>query len=452
MVRLGKILALMLAILFLTSLATLVHATQTWNIQTIDTTNTGSGELAIDSNNNPHIFYGYTVRSSDSEYFQGVYTIWNGSSWNSQNTPLEIKGAFNLVLDSNNNPHLSYNRPSTTSINYLMYAWWTGSNWTIQTVTQERGGSRGFLALDSTGNPAIAYIVDAQHNNPDGTVGLRLVLKYASWNGSSWDIQTIDAQGNLGPFNSIYLALDKNNYPTIMYATETDYQFPPPNGGGYALSSVKFATWNGSAWNIQTAFNDLSEYGNMVLDSKGYPHFIYRQNFPINNHLSNSTLSYASWNGSDWTSQTVVSNAHLGGFGTGFLALDSYDYPHIDYINDTGTYDDWKRLVYAGWTGSEWDFQIVGPNSLAIHAGPILMDSNGNAHILYTGDPDADSFQSFREKVYVMYATAAQPIYTPTPSPTPISLPTFLASTLLLILTAVIIGIIITVTGLTDLL
>jgi hypothetical protein len=385
MVRLGKILALMLAILFLTSLATLVHATQTWNIQTIDTTNTGSGELAIDSNNNPHIFYGYTVRSSDSEHFQGVYTIWNGSSWNSQNTPLEIKGAFNLVLDSNNNPHLSYNRPSTTSINYLMYAWWTGSNWTIQTVTQEIGGSRGFLALDSTGNPAIAYITDVQHNNPDGTVGLRAVLKYASWNGSSWDIQTIDAEGNFGPFSSIYLALEKNNNPTIMYATETDYQLPPPNGGGFALSSVKFATWNGSAWNIQTAFNDLSSYGNMVLDSKGYPHFLYRQNYPITSS-ANSTLSYTSWNGSVWNSLAVVSNASLGGFGAGFLALDSYDYPHIDYINDTSPYGDRPRLVYAGWTGSEWDFQIVGPNSLAIYAGPILMDSNGNAHILYTGD------------------------------------------------------------------
>ena len=192
MVCLSKFLSLMLAIFLLTSLAALVHAAQTWNIQTIDTTDTGLGELAIDSNNNPHIFYGYTVRSPDSEYFQGVYAIWNGSSWNSQNTPLEIKGTFNLVLDSNNNPHLSYNRPST-SITYLMYAWWTGSNWTIQTVTQERGGFRGFLALDSTGNPAIAYIADAQHNNPDGTVGLRAVLKYASWNGSSWDIQTIDS-------------------------------------------------------------------------------------------------------------------------------------------------------------------------------------------------------------------------------------------------------------------
>ena len=224
-----------------------------------------------------------------------------------------------------------------------------------------------------------------------------------------------------------------------MYGTKTEYQLSPPNDGQATLDSVKFATWNGSVWNIQTAFNDLGAYGKMALDSKGYPHFLYRQDYPITS-IANVTLSYASWNGSVWNSQTVISNAYLGDLGAGFLALDSYDYPHIDYINDTRTYGDRQRLVYAGWTGSEWDFQIVGPNSLAIYAGPIAMDSDGNAHILYTGDPDL--LRYFNEKVRVMYATAAQPIYTPTPSPTPTSSPTFSASTLLLILTAVIIGII----------
>lgn len=382
-----------------------VHAAPTWNIQTIATNSGGPGETAIDSNNNLHIFYGYYEDSSRNSPFHRVYAIWNGSNWNNQPLP-PVKGAFNLVLDSNNNPHLA-----DLSIDGLMYVWWTGSNWTIQTVTKEIRGVTGFLALDSTGNPAIAYRADfGLHNNPDGTVGTWQVLKYASWNGSNWDTQTIDSPSYLG---GVYLAFDTNNNPIIMYGNRTDYRLPPPNGGGATQYSVKFATWNGSAWNIKTTFNDLDAFGKMALDSKGYPHFLYRKDYPIN-HGGNSTLSYASWNGSTWNTQIVVSNANLG-LGTNFLALDSYDYPHIDYYNGS--------LVYVGWTGSVWDFQIVGPNSLAIEAGPIAMDSDGNAHIIYTGDPDLTRY--FNEKVLVMYATAAQPIYTPTPSSTQTSSPIF---------------------------
>jgi hypothetical protein len=406
-----------------------VHAAPTWSIQTIDSTSAGGGLIAIDSNNNPHILYAHyetgnaysgSVHPGPSEL---MYASWTGSSWNTQTIPPEIEGAFNLVLDSNNNPHLSY-----AGIDGLMYAWWTGSNWTIQTVTKD-GSRGGFLALDSSGNPHVAYTTDYYSSlNP-------VVLKYASWTGANWSIQTVDS--SVGLSNPVYLALDSNNNPHIMYGNKTDYF--PPEGGVNSLWAVKFATWNGSAWGIQTAFSDLSYYGNMVLDSKGYPHFVYRQDYPIS-HSGNSTLFYASWNGSAWNTQTVISNANLGP-GTSFLALDSYDYPHIDYCNASGIDSDSGSLVYAGWTGSVWDIQIVGPNSLATQAGPIAMDSHGNAHIAYTGLPASFPISLI---VYSMYATAAEPVFTPTPPPTQVPSPSFSAFPLLLVLTVVVIGTVVT--------
>ncbi len=62
----------------------------------------------------------------------------------------------------------------------------------------DSGGNVGMsssLALDSAGNPRISYW--------DGSNG---DLKFASWTGSSWSIQTVDSSGSVGSYSS--LALD----------------------------------------------------------------------------------------------------------------------------------------------------------------------------------------------------------------------------------------------------
>jgi len=65
------------------------------------------------------------------------------------------------------------------------------------------------LALDSRGYPRITYYDDTHQD-----------LKYASWNGSSWEIQTPDSQGSVGRWNS--LALDSSGYPCITYYDSTN--------------------------------------------------------------------------------------------------------------------------------------------------------------------------------------------------------------------------------------
>ena len=60
------------------------------------------------------------------------------------------------------------------------------------------------LALDGAGNPAISYY---DRTNED--------LKYAKWNGTSWDIETVDSAGNVGYDTS--LALDGAGNPAISY-------------------------------------------------------------------------------------------------------------------------------------------------------------------------------------------------------------------------------------------
>ena len=131
---------------------------------------------------------------------------------------------------------------------------------------------------------------------------------------------------------------------------------------------MKYAVLNGSSWNIQTAFTGLSLYGNMVLDSYGYPHFTVVKNSPqVASYWFNMNLTYARWDGSSWNTQTVDSN--ISWVGLSYLTLDSHDNPHLDYLTVTpNSHND--NLMYARWTGTEWDIQTVGPNSTAYEEGP----------------------------------------------------------------------------------
>jgi hypothetical protein len=197
----------------------------------------------------------------------------------------------------------------------------------------------------------------------------------------------------------------------------------------YGLVSVKLAMLKNSGWSIEPvlASYNLSDCGNMVLDSKGYPHFLCTQPQPPT-HLS--TILYANWNGSAWNTQTVVSDAYLTSMG--FLALDSHDNPNIAYITSD------VEVMYANWTGTAWDIQNVETTSFPRGPCYLAVDSNGNPHISYRGnipgqhhgDPNAT----------ILYATATE-FTEPTqpPSPTSPALP------LLLVSTAVIIGAVVTV-------
>jgi len=91
-------------------------------------------------------------------------------------------GKYNsIAVDSEGNPHISYYDYTN---NYLKYAKWTGSTWTIQIVDSAGYGNMNVytsIAVDSADNPHISYY-DVTHD----------YLKYAKWTGSEWTIQTVD--------------------------------------------------------------------------------------------------------------------------------------------------------------------------------------------------------------------------------------------------------------------
>ena len=187
-----------------------------------------------------------------------IYASRNGSkwilqivdNWNFPNVnPQGSIGYNSLALDSKNDPYIAYIVTDGNS-HLLKCAHMTEVNWSIQTVDYAING--GSIALDSAGNPHIAYS------------GANGELKYASWTGSTWKIQTVDfTAANYDQ----YLALDSKDRPSIIYGLSSNL----------GNSSVNWATETstGTGWNIQTVVSTpyIFWFGNVVVDSHGYPHF-----------------------------------------------------------------------------------------------------------------------------------------------------------------------------------
>jgi len=96
-------------------------------------------------------------------YSNLLYVSWDGTAWNTQdvvsNITLEIYGhnvnwvnmGF-LALDVHDYPRISY------FDTHLMYASWNGNTWKIQTIDTNAQAKPAFLALDSNDNPHISYL------------------------------------------------------------------------------------------------------------------------------------------------------------------------------------------------------------------------------------------------------------------------------------------------------
>jgi outer membrane protein assembly factor BamB len=332
----------------------LINGQSAWSTQTVSTDDAFEGiYMALDSNNNPHIVYNGA---------NGMLycASWDGSNWNIQSV---IQGGQpdELVLDSHNSPHFLFK--GANGVTY--YASWNGLSWIFQTVPSGDGYS---LALDSAGNPHVAYRVTLPVSDyPHGVTSDICMLNYASWNGSNWSVQTVDSP--ISDSDSIYLAFDSHDNPHIMYGYDTYY---PPSGG--SLLTVKFAEWNGSGWNIQSVLSNLDYFGSMVLDSNDNSHFIFEIDYPHASSI-NSTLGYASWDGVTCKTQTVVENS---AFDDGNLVLDSHNNPHIEFFNGS--------LMYASLSGTTWNTQTVAPNNFAYGEGPLALESNGTPIICYLVD------------------------------------------------------------------
>jgi hypothetical protein len=253
-------------------------------------------------------------------------------------------GEYNsIVMDSSGNPHISYYDGSNYN---LKYARWDGSAWQIETVDSV-GHVVGYytsIALDPSGNPHISYY-DRGYGD----------LRYARWDGSAWQIEVVDSGGDVGRYTS--LALDFSGNSHISYYD---------SGSG----NLKYARWDGSAWQIEAvdSSGNVYKYTSLALDPSGNPHISYSD--------YSHDLKYARWDGSAWHLETVDSVGYTGEYNS--IVMDSSGRPHISYLDYSNEY-----LKYARWDGSAWQIEAVDSSGNVIGHISLALDPSDNPHISY---------------------------------------------------------------------
>ncbi len=200
-----------------------------WSYADVDHTHSVGmyNALTVDSIGIPHMSY-YDATNEDLVY--GVWSL-SRNGWFTQTLDIKnVKGWYtDIAVSPSNSPFISYYDQTNGALKlaYLskLFAWTTREVDSIGLLEDEGVGLYTAIAVDSLGNPHIAYY---DLTNQD--------LKYAYWDGvwgvsGAWNISVIDSTGDVGRFASI--AINRTNNArhicyydmtngNLKYATATD--------------------------------------------------------------------------------------------------------------------------------------------------------------------------------------------------------------------------------------
>lgn len=276
-----------------------------WVNETIVTNSTSRGtgfypSLALDSSNNPQVVY-----NDGNTYLNYAYK--DQSGWHVQ-TLLTADTSYTNIIMYNDSPRISFFDNGQETVKY---AYKNGTNWVIESVDASSGHYNS-LALDSLGNPRIAYL--------DANSGY---LKYAIRTGpNAWKTVVVDNSSYCGSWNS--LKIDSTGNPHISYVL--------------ANGTLKYASWDGINWITEALDNIKTSGTNLFLDESGNPKIAYFAK--VNDTLNALKFIYKDTNSSNWFVEEL--NVTNGGSPWVSMALDSLGVPQICYSDNS----DKLNLVY----------------------------------------------------------------------------------------------------------
>jgi hypothetical protein len=280
-----------------------------------------------------------------------------------------------IALDSNGYPHISYSKYSDNVS--LKYARWDGSAWQIETVDGQSitdyAGCNNAIALDSNDLPYIVYL--GRKDYPSGEYARNLM--YAHFNGTSWQTETVDANVDINEgsyYSPVSIAVDSTGIPHISYQ---DYRRRDTADTMWTYNNdLWYAARIGGTWTTQAVDadgNDDGAWNSIAVDSAGAPHIAY-VDYSVND------LKYATLSGA-WVQTTVDTDSIYRGVS---IAIGGNQYPQIGYSNYTSL-----SVDLAKWDGAVWNTESVfDPNyttwtGINVETISIVVNSSNQATLLF---------------------------------------------------------------------
>ena len=202
------------------------------------------------------------------------------------------------------------------------------------------------LAFDPGGNPSIAFVTTEKGG---------AALKFARRNGSSWDIQTVDAAAA----QYKQLVYDPSGNPSIAYCDDI-------NGDNW-IDTLKFARWNGASWDVQIVQTGTIGYGvntALAYDPGGNPSLV---------DCGTGMARFLHWNGSGWDIENVAPGAWCR------IMYDGNGVANISIMDGS------KGMVLATRNGSGWETEVVDSTGLTGGDHSLKPDANGNPTLSWGG-------------------------------------------------------------------
>jgi hypothetical protein len=327
-------------------LGDLVYATRRedgWHVEAIDAQDDVGqwASLAISNDGQLSVSY-YDAKDQDLRYAR-----WGGRAWNTETVDAAGGRYTSLAIDSWGNPHIAYEGNK--------YAHFDGSTWHLEIVGRA-GDSHVAIAVDSADRPHMMFRIPVT-----STTQTDQGLKHASKESSGWIIE--DVGSDLSAVGDGSLALDANDRVHVLsYTGHLTYLVRDSQG------------WRREELAISPA-SDVS----LAVDSHGEPHACYYSSRP------SYGLRHAYRDASGWHIQVVDGWGGAGRYTS--TAIDSHDRPLVSYFHGVN-----HDLHFAARDGDAWEIRNAILESIGATGGytSLVLDSTGAPFICFyngaTGD------------------------------------------------------------------
>lgn len=214
--------------------------------------------MQLDSKGNPYISYYREVYPDGSYALYLKYAHFDGKTWYVETVDHRMHtGKFNsLALDANGYPHIAYWEQEAGDLRTVR---WDGSHWQFGTADTRRAtndyvGLGNSIALDSDGNPGIAYFDTSAKT-----------MKYAWQKDGTWHNEVVDQLSGLWVFNDrVSLKIDSHNHPHIAYSD-------------HGIGAVKYASKDDTGWHVDAVENrsHVTGYPSLSLGKDERPYIAF---------------------------------------------------------------------------------------------------------------------------------------------------------------------------------